>query len=101
MTEEQRRDQNLRRLQKQVRAIKAYERDEHAFREQMKANTGQVFNKDMPKDRETKRYVILEGQAVVQMAAKTLKSQQDPYKHFNITLPADKVVLTSQASLER
>jgi len=58
-----------------VRAIKAYERDEHAFREQMKANTGQVFNKDMPKDRETNRYVILEGQAVVQMAAKTLKNQ--------------------------
>jgi hypothetical protein len=41
----------------------------------MKANAVQVFNKDMPKDRETNRYVILEGQAVVQMAAKTLKNQ--------------------------
>ena len=35
------------------------------------------------------------------MTAKALKNQKDPYKHFNITLPADKVVLTSQASLER
>ena len=33
MTEGQRREQTLKRLQKQVNAIKAYEKDEHSFRE--------------------------------------------------------------------
>ena len=48
MTEGQRRDQTLKRLQKQVNAIKAYEKDEHQFREQFKNNTFQVFNGDLP-----------------------------------------------------
>jgi len=74
MTETQRRDQNLRRLQKQVKAIKAYERDEHQFREQFKDNTQAVFNQDLPSNRQSNRYLILEGQAVVQMTAKTLKN---------------------------
>lgn len=33
MTEAERREQTLKRLQKQVNAIKAYEKDEHSFRE--------------------------------------------------------------------
>lgn len=38
----------MRRLQKQVKAIKAYEKDEHEFREQLKSNALAVFNHDLP-----------------------------------------------------
>jgi hypothetical protein len=64
MTEGQRRDQNLKRLQKQVRAIKIYEKDEHSFREQFKSNVYDVFNKDLPKNRDNQKHTILEGQAL-------------------------------------
>lgn len=61
----------------------------------------QVFNGDLPQNRETKKYLIIDGQSMAQITAKTLKNQQDPYKHFNINLPAEKIALTTQASLER
>ncbi len=101
MTEAQRREQTLKRLQKQVNAIKAYEKDEHSFREQFKSNALEVFNGDLPQNRETKKYLLLEGQAMSQITAKILKNQQDPYKQFSITIPTEKISLTSQAKLER
>jgi hypothetical protein len=45
--------------------MRAFEKDELDFRNQFKQNIGIVFSKQLPKDRETKNYLLLDGSGVV------------------------------------
>lgn len=61
MSDAERREQNKIRLQRQIAALQLYQKDEHSFRAQFKNNLADVFNNDLPKEKETKKYVILDG----------------------------------------
>jgi len=54
MSDAERREQNKIRLQRQIGALQLYQKDEHSFRAQFKKNLADVFNNDLPKEKETK-----------------------------------------------
>lgn len=82
-------------------ALKSFQKDEHGFREQLRSNADEIFNKMLPESRETKRYLIVEGQMMAQMTGTLMQNQREDKKRKHSIFASNEVGLTTVAALQR